>query len=382
MKYRRLLDLSALVSRKSAFLFGARSTGKTSLYRDALKPARIYDLLNVQTFRRLIERPGLIYEECLSRGELIVVDEVQKIPGLLEEVHRAIEDKQARFLLTGSSARKIRRSRSNLLGGRATWAELLPLTFREIPDFDLFKYLNRGGIPRHYLAPAVQVEGELDDYASLYLKQEIIDEALTRSLEGFTRFLEIMALHCGDELTIEGFSSDCGLKASTFRNYIDILKDTLIGFEVFPFLSTRKRKAITRSKIYLFDVGVAGFLSHRGALAPKNPLVGKAFEHFIAMEIRAYLSYRRLRFPLSYWRSVSQFEVDFIIGRELAVEVKAVSLVHDRMLKGLYALREEKLLRHYVVVSFDQRRRMVDGIEIIPWREFLVELWSGRWLAE
>ncbi len=381
MRYKRILDLSALLDRKSAFLFGARSTGKTSLYRETLNPARVYDLLNAATLRRLRERPSLIYEECLSKGELIVIDEVQKIPGLLDEAHRTIEDKKARFLMTGSSARKLKRSQSNLLGGRATQAELLPLTSREIPEFDLFRYLNCGGIPRHYLASPKQIEGELDDYASLYLKQEILDEALTRSLEGFTRFLEIMALHSGDELAIENFASDCGIKASTFRNYLDILKDTLLGFEAPPFLATRKRKAITRSKIYLFDVGVAGFLSHRGTLAPKNPLTGKAFEHFIAMEIRAFLSYRRIRQPLTYWRSASQFEVDFLIGRELAVEVKASELVHERMLRGLRALREEKLIKNYVVASFDPRRRVVDGIEIVPWPEFLDKLWSGHWVS-
>lgn len=378
MSYPRLLDLPDLVARKSAFLFGARSTGKTWLYQRSLKPARVYDLLNAQTLRRLLLRPGLLYEECRSPGELVVVDEVQKIPELLNEVHRSIEGKGARFLLTGSSARKLKRSQPNLLGGRATQAELLPLTSREIPVFDLFRYLNHGGIPRHYSAPPEQIHNELDDYVSLYLKQEILDEALTRSLEGFSRFLDVMALHSGDELAIENFASDCAIKASTFRNYIDVLKDTLIGFEVPPFLSTRKRKAITRSRVYLFDVGVAGFLSGRGMLAPKHPLAGKAIEHFVAMEIRAFLAYRRIRKPLMYWRSTSQFEVDFIVGRDIAIEVKAAELVHERMLKGLRALSEEGLVKRHIVVSLDPRPRVIDGVEVLPLEEFLRQLWSGE----
>ena len=376
MKYQRTLDLKALLARKSAFLFGPRSSGKTMLYQSSLEPDRVYDLLNAQTLKRLSLRPSLIHEEVASNGELIVIDEVQKIPGLLDEVHRTIESRKARFLLTGSSARKIKRTQSNLLGGRATQADLFSLTRKEITDFDLLRYLNHGGIPRHYLTPDDALQNELDDYTALYLKQEILDEALTRNLDGFARFLEVMAIHSGDELAIEGFAGDCGVKAPTFRNYIEILKDTLIGFEVTPFLLTKKRKAITRSKFYLFDVGVAGFLAGRGTLRPRSELFGKAFEHFIAMELRAFLSYLRVREPLSYWRSTSQFEVDFVVGTKLAIEVKATELVQDRMLKGLRALAEEKIVSRRIVVSLDSAPRKVDGIEILPWQLFLDRLWS------
>ncbi|MGK5086542.1 AAA family ATPase [Bdellovibrionota bacterium FG-2] len=379
MAFARILDINSTLNRKSTFLFGARSTGKTTLYRETVKPTRSYDLLSAKTLKRLRQNPELIYEECKSAGEIIVVDEVQKIPELLDEIHRTIEEKKARFLLTGSSARKLKRSQPNLLGGRASQLELLPLTTHEIPDFDLFRYLNHGGIPRHYLTHAEHILNELEDYTSLYLKQEILDEALTRSVDNFTRFLEIMALHTGDELVIENFASDAGIKASTFKNYLEILIDTLVGFEVTPFLSSTKRKAITRSKFFLFDVGVAGFLSDRGIIGPKNPLAGKAFEHFIAMELRAFLTYNRIRKPLEYWRTTSQFEVDFVLGRKLAVEVKVTDHVHERMLKGLRALREEQLVERYVVVSLDPTPRVVDGIEILPWKYFLTKLWGREW---
>ena len=380
MYFKRKLDLNRVLKKKSAFLLGPRSCGKTFLLHKTVQADRTYDLLNLQTLKRLLIRPSLIYEEIRRNREIVVVDEIQKIPELLSEVHRAIEEKQTRFLLTGSSARKLKRSQSNLLGGRATHLELFPLMYNEIPDFDLNRYLHHGGIPRHYLASMDDVQGELDDYTSLYLKEEILDEAVTRNLEGFSRFLEIMAIHSGDELALESFASDCGIKVGTFRNYIEVLKDTLIGFEVPAFTKTKKRKAITRSKLFLFDVGIGNFLANRGRLTPKSELYGKAFEHFIALELRAFINYNHLRAPLAYWRSTSQFEVDFIVGNQLAIEVKSTELVHERMLKGLRAFAEEKIAKHYIVISRDHRPRRVGNIEILPWQMFLAQLWQRHWL--
>lgn len=375
MPYTRLLDLAATLERKSAFLFGPRSSGKTYLYTHTLKPTRVYSLLDRSLLKRLTARPGVIYEECTGPHELIVIDEVQKIPDLLDEVQRTIEDKGARFLLTGSSARKLKRSQANLLGGRATRLELFPLVSQEIPQFDLLRYLNHGGIPRHYDSDSAYLSSELDDYVSLYLKEEIKDEAVTRQLDAFSRFLDIMALHSGDELAIENFASDCQVKATTFRNYIEVLEDTLIGFKVPPFTSTAKRKAITRSKFYLFDVGITNYLAHRLPVVAKSESFGKSLEQFIALEIRAFLSVNRLPHELCYWRSTSRMEVDFVVGTELAIEVKASSLVVERDLKGLKALREEGKIRRFIVVSTDPTARELSGIEIMPWAEFLVALW-------
>jgi predicted AAA+ superfamily ATPase len=377
--HQRLLDLTTTLSRKSAFLFGPRSSGKTYLYQHTLKPDRVYDLLNRGQLKSLTSRPQLIYEECVKPGELIVIDEVQKIPDLLDEVHRTIEEKAAKFLLTGSSARKLKRSQANLLGGRATRLELFPLVSPEIVAFDLMRYVNHGGIPRHYDTDPAYIAAELDDYVSLYLKEEIKDEAVTRQLDAFSRFLDIMALHSGEELAIENFASDCQIKATTFRNYLEVLEDTLIGFRVTPYTATRKRKAITRSKFFLFDVGVTNFLAKRLPVAPRSEAFGKSLEHLIALELRAYLALHRLAYPLSYWRSTSRMEVDFIIGDELAVEVKASHQVVERDLKGLLALREEGLVRKYMVVSMDPRPRQLLGIDIIPVDHFLTKLWDHQY---
>lgn len=378
MKYRRILDLKASLKRKSAFLFGARSTGKTSLYEADLQFDRAYNLLEVSEFRRLKTNPGLLMEQIKASNELVVVDEIQKIPELLDEVQNCIQKRGTRFLLTGSSARKLKREHSNLLGGRATRLELFPLVSAEIKDFDLLRYLNHGGLPAHYLAKDSDLNDEFDDYVSLYLKEEIANEAVTRNLDAFSRFLDIMALHSGDELAIENFASDCAIKGSTFRNYIAVLIDTLIGFEVTPYLATKKRKAITRSKFYLLDVGITNFLRRQGKIQVGSEAFGRAFEHFVAQELRAYLSYRKIKEPLSYWRSTSQFEVDFIVGHQIAIEVKGAQVIHDRHLKGLRALREEKKIEKFCVVSMESRSRSVDGITIYSQADFLSELWAGQ----
>lgn len=376
MDHERRLNLVETLARKSAFLFGPRSSGKTYLYSHTLKPNRVYDLLDRSQLKRLTSRPGLIFEECQDPGELVVIDEVQKIPDLLDEVQRTIEKKQTKFLLTGSSARKLKRSQANLLGGRAAKLELFPLVSQEIQEFDLIRYLNHGGIPRHYDTVPEHIGAELDDYVSLYLKEEIKDEAVTRQLDAFARFLDVMALNSGEELAIENFANDSLVKPTTFRNYIEVLEDTLIGFKVAPYLATKKRKAITRSKFFLFDVGVTNYLAKRLPVVPKSDAFGRSFEHFIATELRAFLALHRLDHPLAYWRSTSQLEVDFIIGDELAIEVKASSQVSERDLKGLCALREEGIVRRFIVVSTDPNPRQLMGVEVVPWNLFLKNLWG------
>jgi len=378
MDYKRSLFLVDFLTNKSAFLFGPRSCGKTKLYEKQLNPDRVYDLLSSKTFRRLLQNPSLIFDECLGENELIVIDEVQKLPELLDEVHRTIEKKNAKFLLTGSSSRKLKKVGANLLGGRASHLEIFPLTSAEISDFDLLKYFRTGGIPRHYLANEENLTQEFDDYTTLYLKEEILQEAVTRNLEGFSRFLEVMAIHSGDEVVMENFASDCAIKTSTFRNYLEVLKDTLIGFEVPAYVKTIKRKAITRSKFFLFDVGLANFISGRVVTSQKNEVFGRSMEHFIAMELRAYLKYKKKKEVLSYWRSTSKFEVDFIVGESIAIEVKSTNMVTGQHLKGLHALAEENRIKSLVCVSHDAEERKMGEITIYPWQIFLKKLWNGE----
>lgn len=380
ISYSRLLNLTELVNRKSIFLFGPRSTGKTTLIETQFKNAKMYDLLDDKTFQRLVRQPSLLEEENLNKNKLVIIDEIQKLPKLLDEIHRLIKKHNWRFLLTGSSVRKLRRGGANLLGGRAWESHLFPLVSAEIPDFKLDQYINRGGLPHVYGSQDYQEE--LESYISLYLREEILAEALVKKYEYFLRFIDVVAISNGQELNYEGLSSDAGVPARTIQNYIQILQDTLVGFELKPFLFSKKRKAISRSKFYLFDIGVTNHLAKRGRLVAGGELYGFAFEHFIILELRAYLSYRRLRQDLMYWRSTAGHEVDCIIGKKMAVEIKTTDMVSQQHLKGLRALREEKMIQKYIVVSFDSEIREVDGITIYPWKIFLKELWSGKLFSE
>lgn len=378
MEYKRLLNLAKLLEKKSFFLFGPRSVGKTTLIKQQFSGAKVYDLLDADVFGTLLRSSKLIEEEFFkSKNRLIVIDEIQKLPKLLDEVHRLIEKHSLRFLLTGSSARKLRRGGANLLGGRAWQASLMPLVTKEIPDFDLLQYLNRGGLPHIY--PTENYREELKEYVGLYLREEVQAEALTRNMEAFVRFLDTIALTNGKELNFQNLANDSGVPPRTIENYLSILEDTLLGFKLAPFVKTKKRKAITRSKFFLFDVGVTNSLCHRGEVLAKSALFGDCFEHFLICEIRAYLSYARSEAILSYWRSTSQFEVDCVIGDRVAIECKATHLAHDTHLKGLRALKDEKIFKKYYLVSLDSTtRRTEDGIEIWPWKDFLAALWEGE----
>ena len=372
MLYKRKLNLSSLLNKKSFFLFGPRGTGKTTLIQQSLKNFKLYDLLDSETYKRLLKRPKLLEEEN-KKNKLIVIDEIQKQPHLLDEAHRLIQ-KNYRFLLTGSSARKLKKGQSNLLAGRAWQAELFPLSWVEIPKFHLTQYLNRGGLPMVYNSK--NYKEELDAYVSLYLREEIQNEALTRNVPAFAEFLDLIALSNGQEINYESFSSDLQISAGTLKNYIEILNDTLLGFLLPGWTKTKKRKAISRAKYYLFDLGVTNTLCHRGDIKKKSELFGKAFEHFIILEVKSYLSYFRKKLSLHYWRSSS--EVDLIVGGKTAVEIKSHSLIQDKHLKGLRQLKEEQILEKYIVVSLDKEERVTkDKIQIMPWEVFLKKLWRG-----
>lgn len=373
--YKRKLNLTELLALKSFFLFGPRATGKSTLIRTQLPDAQVFDLLDRATFRRLLADPSLIGQGATNGP--IVIDEIQKIPTLLDEVHRQIESKGRTFLLTGSSARKLRRGAANLLGGRAWTAELMPLCYPEISDFELTRYLTRGGLPMAYQSS--HWFEELDAYVGNYLQDEILAESLTRNIEAFSEFLTMAARSNGEEVNLQSFASDCGVSQNTIKNYFQILADTLIGFSLPAYTKTTKRKAITRAKYYLFDVGVRNRLCDIESIAPKSDSFGRAFEHFIIMEMRAFNSYFRKKFRMQYWRSTSQFEVDLVIDGKMALEIKGVNQVMDKHLKGLRALKEEGRFPAYGVVSCDPEiRKTDDGIVIYPWQKFLESLWQGN----
>ena len=377
--YKRHLNLLNLLRKKSFFLFGPRSTGKTTLLHKTFPSAKVYDLLHPETYKRLHIRPQLLEEENTNKSKIIVIDEIQKCVGLLDMVQFLI-NKGYKFLLTGSSARKLKRGSANLLAGRAWFAQLFPLTSLEIPKFSLLKYLNRGGLPQVY--DSSDYKEELSSYVSLYLKEEIQNESLTRNIGSFSEALELIARSNGEELNYDQFSQDLQISPNTLRNYISILDDTLLGFKLKGYTKTKKRKAISRSKYYLFDIGVTNTLCERSNIKEKSELFGKAFEHFIILEIRAFLSYSRKNLEMFYWRTQKSFiEVDLIVGHKLAIEIKSTSLVQDKHLKGLRALSEEGLIKKYIVVSLDANERIInDKIHILPWKSFLNKLWKNQLL--
>ena len=366
------------MQQKSCFLFGPRQTGKSTLIRQQLAGVRTYNLLDQTLFIRLSRNPALIRETLTPDTRLIVIDEIQKMPALLNEVQLMIEEHGIRFFLTGSSARTLRRKGINLLGGRARSRALHPFVRAELGDhFRLERALEFGLLPSIYFSDAP--EEDLAAYSGDYLKEEVAAEALVRNIGAFSRFLEVAALSHGQMINFSKIASDAQVPVSTVREYYGILQDTFIAHEVPAYTETRKRKAISTSKYYLFDVGLARHLQGRRGLAVGTVEYGEAFETFVLQEIKAFCDYHLLGLP-RYWRSKSQFEVDFVVGT-LAIEVKARKAISHRDLKGLMALREEALMTHYVLVSMEPMARQVDGIAILPWWEFLDRLWDGEWMT-
>jgi len=376
---KRILDLNNLLINKSFFLFGPRATGKSTLIEMQLADGvPIIDLLDSEIYLRLSAKPyelKTLITNCDDK-KWVVIDEIQRIPELLNEVHRLIEKEKFRFLLTGSSARKLKRSSVNLLAGRAWKAELYPLTSAEILDFNLERYLRYGGLPNVYLSQ--HPDEELYAYIDTYLKHEIQAEALVRKIPAFNRFLQTSALTSGRMLNFSEVASDAGIPITTVREYYQILEDTFIGFMLPSWTKTVKRKAISTAKFYYFDLGVKNTLADTKLIPPKTDLYGQAFEHFLALELRAYLSYRRKQVSLSYWRSKHGHEVDFIVGDDIAIEVKTTNTTSDKHFKGLKALAEENICKRYILVSHDHVQRKVNQFEVMHWQIFLSLLWSDE----
>ncbi len=372
----RVLDLAGLLAKKSHFLFGPRQTGKTFLVQAALPGVRVYDLLDSSVYLALSQHPGRIAEELGPRDTVVVIDEVQRIPGLLHEVQRLIERRRVRFLLTGSSARKLRRGGVNLLGGRARTRHLHPLSWRELgPRFDLARVAERGLLPSVYFSD--DPRSDLKAYAGDYLQQEIVAEGAARNVPAFSRFLRVAALCNATLVNFSKVANDAQVKRTTVYEYFAILVDTLVLHELPAWRLSRKRKPLASSKYYFFDVGVVGELQGR-PFRIGTPEFGQAFETWLFHELVCHRDYVSGE-PLHFWRTTSHFEVDFIIGDHTAVEVKATEHVSAKDLRGLRALAEEKALRRYLCVSLERRRRVVDGVVILPYAEFLERLWAGEW---
>jgi len=365
--------------RESLFLWGARQTGKSTLLKTLFPDALWFDLLISSDYKRLSAKPDILRETVLANLNTspVIIDEIQRVPDLLNEVHWLISNYGVRFILSGSSPRKILRSGANLLGGRALRYELYPLVSAEIPDFDLIRAINNGLLPRHY--DAANAQRMISAYIGNYLRDEIVAEARLRNSGTFARFLEAAALTNGEMVNYTNIASDCGVSVTTVKEYFQIMEDTLIGRYLPSFQKRPKRRVISAPKFYLFDVGVANNLLGRGRIESGTELFGKAFEHFIYQEIYAHSRYSENEYPIYYWRTASQLEIDFVLGdHEVAIEVKATEQATDRHLRGLKAFTEEYPVKKAILISNDPLPRLAGNILILPWRMFLERLWSGE----
>ena len=373
----RILDLNRLLAKKSHFLFGPRQTGKSSLIRATVRADRFYNLLESDTLLALAREPHRLRQEVQKVGALVVIDEIQKLPQLLDEVQWLIEERKARFLLTGSSARKLRGGGVNLLGGRARSRTFHPFVSREVEDLDLLRALSFGTLPSIYLSE--NPREDLRSYTGDYLREEIAHEGLTRNIPAFSRFLEVAALLNGRILNYTKIATDAQVPRTTVHEYFQILRDTLVGYDLMAWGKARRRKPLSTSRFYFFDIGVARALQGRGPIDERSADFGEALEAYLFHELRAWIDYRGDG-ELAYWRTTSGFEVDFVLDEAAAIEVKSTRNAVGHDFKGLHAIREETGVRRRYLVCLEPRPRIVEGIEVLPWREFLARLWGDALL--
>lgn len=376
--YHRIFDIENRLD-EAMFLFGGRQVGKSTLLKERFPHAVYYDLLNSELRNRFRLHPEEFRESLLRypHETLVIVDEIQKAPDLLDEVHWLMVNKGLFFILSGSSARKLKKSGANNLGGRAIPETLFPLVSAEIPDFDLNRAVQNGMIPRHYMV--ANARNRLKSYIDLYLKEEILEEAAVQNVDDFTRFLEVAAISDGEILNYENVASDCGVSANTVKAYYKILCDTLLGFEVPAYRKVIKRKLSKASRFYFFDVGIANYLTGRHHLAPKTPEYGHAFEHLVLQEIVAYLGYKDSEEKLTYWHTYDDLEVDVVIGdARVAIEIKSTDSVQTSHRKGLTEFAKEHPNVKQILVSRDRISRQSGAVDLYYVIDFFKALWKGR----
>lgn len=376
--YKRLFDIENQLD-EAMFLFGGRQVGKSTLLKERFPDAIYYDLLKSDLRRRLRRNPELFRNALLNEpeGTLVVVDEIQKVPDLLDEVHYLLFEKHLRFILSGSSARKLKKEGANTLGGRAGKRTLFPLVWPEVPNLEIDRAVQNGMIPRHYMVK--DATDRLESYVDLYLREEIQEEALVQNIDDFTRFMEVAAISDGEILNYENIASDCGVSAKTVKSYFNILYETLIGYEIPAYTKVIKRKVSQASKFYYFDVGLANYLMGRNSLKRGTDDFGHAFEHYVVQEIIAYRGYFKRREKISYWHTYTGLEVDMVIGdANVAIEIKSCEEVRTRHKTGLKAFKEEHAEARLLLVSLDPVSRLEGDIEVMNVEDFLKKLWNGE----
>ncbi len=376
--YKRIFDIANKLD-EGMFLFGARQTGKSTLLKERFKGAIYYDLLNPSVRRAFKMNPNSLWEALQDKPAetLVIVDEIQKVPELLDVVHSLMVEKGLFFILSGSSSRKLKRSGANTLGGRAIPETLYPLVWPEVTDFQIDRAVQNGMIPRHYMVE--DATKRLSGYVKVYLDEEIREEGEVRELDAFERFMEVAAICDGEMLNYANIASDCGVSAKTVKSYFQILYDTLIGYEIPAFRKEIKRKVVQAARFYYFDVGLANYLMGRHNLKRGTDDYGHAFEHYVIQEIIAYKGYNDRRDIISYWHTYDKKEVDIVIGdAKVAIEIKSTEHVETKHKKGLKAFSEEYPECRLLLVSLDPITRKSGDTELIYVLDFLRMLWGGE----
>ena len=375
--YQRIFDITPYLD-DSVFLFGARQTGKSTFLLDTFRDVPSFDLLDYELRSRFSKNPGLLGEilQDSPDGSLVIIDEIQKVPELLDEVHRLMVRKNMRFILCGSSARKLKKSSSNTLGGRAVPLPFYPLVSAEVPDFNLVRAVTNGMIPRHYMVE--NAANRLKGYVEVYIKEEVVEEALVRDLDAFSRFVEVAAIMDGEILNYENIASDCGVSANTVKQYFQILYDTLIGYEIPAYTKALKRRLMQSPRFYYFDIGIVNYLTGRTSLKPGTAEFGHAFEHLVIQEIIAWLGYFGRKEKLSYWRTYTGIEVDAVIGdARIAIEIKSANEVKPKHRKGLQEFAKDYPGARLILVTLDRLSRRSGDVECLYVMDFLRMMWSG-----
>jgi predicted AAA+ superfamily ATPase len=376
--YKRIFEIENKLD-EGMFLFGARQTGKSTLLKERFKGAIYYDLLNPDVRKAFKRNPNSLKEALWNKavGTLVIIDEIQKVPELLDIVHTLMVEKGLWFILSGSSSRKLKRSGANTLGGRAIPETLYPLVWPEVTDFQLDRAIQNGMIPRHYMVE--DATKRLSGYVKVYLDEEIREEGEVRELDAFERFMEVAAISDGEMLNYSNIASDCGVSAKTVKSYFQILYDTLIGYEIPAYRKEIKRRIIQAPRFYYFDVGLANYLMGRHSLKRGTDDYGHAFEHFVMQEIIAYKGYNDKRDEISYWHTYDKKEVDAVIGdAKIAIEIKSCEQLKTKHKAGLKAFKEEHPDCRLILVSLDPITRQSGDVEQIYILDFLKMLWNGE----
>ena len=382
---RRTLEIGNLLRERTVLLFGPRQTGKSTYVKRQLDCVEItYSLLDQGLLAAVLADPTIIRQEVEARGLrdcVVCIDEIQKCPPLMDEVQLMMERRTIRFLLSGSSARSLKRAGANMLGGRGSDRTMHVFTWPELAEYgySLDRAINHGLLPPHYLSDLPD-EG-LSSYVDRYLTEEIAAEGLSRNLPGFARFLQTAATTNAQLINYSNVARDAQVSRQTVVQWYQVLYDTLVGFQLSAFTTTTKRKAIETAKFYFFDTGIVRAIRRLPRIAETSADFGEFFEHVVFLEIKAWIDYRLPRTTLHYWRSRSGYEVDFVLGGRVGIEAKATKRVQQKHLKGLKALGEEGLLETRIIVCREDRPRQDDGIHIWPLEFFLEQLWANRLIS-